>query len=81
MFIFKPPGIGGEVGWHQDSTFIHTRPLSTVGFHKFGLMKHGNDYVDTLVNICSKSMRYSATDLVEEKTKEIIEKHNVLEYS
>ena len=28
-----------------------SKPLSTIGFHKFGLTKHGNDYVDTLVNI------------------------------
>ena len=51
--------------------------MSTIGFHKFGLMKHGNDYVDTLVNICYKSMRYSATDLVEEKIKEIIEEEKM----
>ena len=32
MVIFKPPRIGGEVGWHQDSTFLYTQPLSCVGF-------------------------------------------------
>jgi phytanoyl-CoA hydroxylase len=32
MFIFKQPGIGGEVGWHQDATFLHTEPLSVTGF-------------------------------------------------
>lgn len=32
MFIFKQPGIGGEVGWHQDSTFLYTEPLSALGF-------------------------------------------------
>jgi len=32
MYIFKQPGIGGIVVPHQDSTFIHTEPLSTVGF-------------------------------------------------
>lgn len=32
MFIFKNPGVGGEVVPHQDSTFIYTQPLSTVGF-------------------------------------------------
>jgi phytanoyl-CoA hydroxylase len=32
MFIFKQPRIGGEVGWHQDSTFLATEPLSVIGF-------------------------------------------------
>ena len=32
MYIFKPPGIGGEVVCHQDSTYIHTEPESCVGF-------------------------------------------------
>ena len=32
MYIFKQPGIGGEVICHQDSTFLHTEPLSVVGF-------------------------------------------------
>jgi phytanoyl-CoA hydroxylase len=32
MYIFKQPYIGGEVDWHQDSTFLYTTPLSTVGF-------------------------------------------------
>lgn len=32
MFIFKQPRIGGEVTWHQDSTFLTTDPLSAVGF-------------------------------------------------
>jgi phytanoyl-CoA hydroxylase len=32
MFIFKPPRIGGEVSWHQDSTFLTTEPLSVIGF-------------------------------------------------
>ena len=31
MYIFKQPNIGGEVTCHQDCTFIHTDPLSTVG--------------------------------------------------
>lgn len=31
MYIFKQPGIGGEVGAHQDSTFLYTEPLSTMG--------------------------------------------------
>ena len=26
MYIFKNPGIGGEVGWHQDATYLHTTP-------------------------------------------------------
>jgi len=32
MFIFKQPGIGGEVRWHQDATFLHTTPQSVIGF-------------------------------------------------
>src|SRR5688572_9132833 len=28
MYIFKQPGIGGEVGWHQDATFFETDPIS-----------------------------------------------------
>ena len=32
MYIFKPPGIGGEVTCHQDSTFIYTEPESCIGF-------------------------------------------------
>lgn len=32
MYIFKQPHIGGEVVCHQDSTFLYTEPLSTVGF-------------------------------------------------
>jgi len=31
MVIFKQPGIGGEVRWHQDATYLHTRPPSVVG--------------------------------------------------
>jgi phytanoyl-CoA hydroxylase len=31
MYIFKQPRIGGEVGWHQDSTFLYTEPLSVAG--------------------------------------------------
>ena len=32
MYIFKQPDIGGEVTCHQDSTFLHTDPMSCVGF-------------------------------------------------
>lgn len=32
MVICKPPGIGGEVGWHQDASFLITEPASVVGF-------------------------------------------------
>ena len=32
MYIFKQPGIGGEVMCHQDSTYLNTRPESVVGF-------------------------------------------------
>ncbi|XP_061435162.1 phytanoyl-CoA dioxygenase domain-containing protein 1 [Lethenteron reissneri] len=30
MFIFKQPGIGGEVTPHQDASFLHTEPLGRV---------------------------------------------------
>lgn len=32
MYIFKPPHIGGEVNCHQDSSFMHTTPMSCTGF-------------------------------------------------
>lgn len=32
MIIFKQPRIGGEVGMHQDATFLHTEPQSCIGF-------------------------------------------------
>jgi phytanoyl-CoA hydroxylase len=32
MYIFKQPGIGGEVTCHQDSTFLYTEPESVNGF-------------------------------------------------
>ena len=32
MHIFKQPNIGGEVGLHQDSTFLYTSPMSCIGF-------------------------------------------------
>jgi phytanoyl-CoA hydroxylase len=32
MFIFKQPGIGGEVRWHQDASFLHSEPISVTGF-------------------------------------------------
>ena len=32
MHIFKQPNIGGEVGLHQDSTFLYTTPMSCIGF-------------------------------------------------
>ena len=32
MYIFKPPGIGGEVVCHQDSTYLLTEPESCIGF-------------------------------------------------
>jgi phytanoyl-CoA hydroxylase len=31
MYIFKQPGIGGEVSCHQDSTFLYTEPPSVIG--------------------------------------------------
>jgi len=32
MHIFKQPSIGGEVGLHQDSSFLYTEPMSCIGF-------------------------------------------------
>lgn len=32
MYIYKNPGVGGEVIPHQDGTFLYTDPASTVGF-------------------------------------------------
>ena len=32
MVIFKQPGIGGEVRWHQDATFFETTPISVTTF-------------------------------------------------
>lgn len=32
MYIFKPPRIGGEVTFHQDSTYLYTEPESCIGF-------------------------------------------------
>jgi phytanoyl-CoA hydroxylase len=32
MYIFKQPGIGGEVGWHQDASFFDTTPISVTTF-------------------------------------------------
>lgn len=32
MYIFKQPGIGGEVRWHQDATFFDTTPTSVTTF-------------------------------------------------
>ena len=31
MYIFKQPGIGGEVRWHQDASYLHTLPPAVVG--------------------------------------------------
>src|SRR5207237_10401409 len=31
MYIFKQPGIGGEVTCHQDSTFLYTEPPTVAG--------------------------------------------------
>ena len=32
MYIFKQPFIGGEVGCHQDATFLYTDPMTVTGF-------------------------------------------------
>lgn len=31
MYIFKQPYIGGEVTYHQDATYLYTRPSSVIG--------------------------------------------------
>lgn len=31
MYIFKQPGIGGEVRWHQDASYLHTQPAAVTG--------------------------------------------------
>lgn len=31
MYIFKQPGVGGEVSCHQDSSFLYTDPVKLVG--------------------------------------------------
>jgi len=31
MVIFKQPGIGGEVGWHQDATYLDASPPGVIG--------------------------------------------------
>jgi phytanoyl-CoA hydroxylase len=32
MYLFKQPRIGGEVGWHQDATYLFTQPITVTGF-------------------------------------------------
>jgi len=32
MYIFKQPGIGGEVTWHQDASFFDTTPSTVTAF-------------------------------------------------
>ncbi|UVW28087.1 phytanoyl-CoA dioxygenase family protein [Massilia sp. H6] len=32
MYIFKQPGIGGEVRWHQDATFFDSDPITVTTF-------------------------------------------------
>jgi len=31
MYLFKQPLVGGEVGWHQDATYLRTEPSTVVG--------------------------------------------------
>jgi phytanoyl-CoA hydroxylase len=31
QYLFKQPHIGGEVGWHQDATYLRTEPSSVTG--------------------------------------------------
>jgi phytanoyl-CoA hydroxylase len=32
MYIFKNPGVGSEVGSHQDGSYLYTEPASAIGF-------------------------------------------------
>jgi phytanoyl-CoA hydroxylase len=32
MYLFKQPRIGAEVNWHQDATYLRTRPSTVTGF-------------------------------------------------
>jgi phytanoyl-CoA hydroxylase len=32
MYLCKPPHFGGEVGCHQDATFLYTEPITVTGF-------------------------------------------------
>ncbi len=32
MYLCKPPRLGGEVGCHQDATFLYTDPITVTGF-------------------------------------------------
>lgn len=32
MYLFKPPHVGAEVGWHQDATYLRTDPPTVTGF-------------------------------------------------
>ena len=32
MYIFKQPGIGGEVRWHQDASYLITNPPAVTGY-------------------------------------------------
>ncbi|HZQ01269.1 MAG TPA: phytanoyl-CoA dioxygenase family protein [Reyranella sp.] len=32
MLLFKAPHVGGEVGWHQDATYLRTEPATVTGF-------------------------------------------------
>lgn len=32
MYIYKQPGIGGEVRWHQDATYLYSSPPAVIGF-------------------------------------------------
>jgi phytanoyl-CoA hydroxylase len=31
QYLFKQPRVGGEVGWHQDATYLRTEPSSVTG--------------------------------------------------
>ena len=57
-YIFKQPGIGGEVVCHQDSTFLFTEPQSVVGFW-FAIedAHRGNGYLGGLPGEHKKGLR------------------------
>lgn len=70
MYIFKQPFIGGEVTCHQDATFLHTDPLSCVGFW-FALqdasIENGCLYAIPGRRPLKQRFHYQGDDLVMEK--------------
>lgn len=32
MYLFKQPHIGADIDWHQDATYLYTKPVTVIGF-------------------------------------------------